>query len=90
MRRMEFFDHITKEPLNVYADSECTIALAMPVYAYADGTWPSIFLEGGNWAERVYSVRLFDRRGNLIFTLDPLCGEPRLRSFWWRVLFGED
>lgn len=88
-RAMKFFDHVTGKPLNVYCDAELTTPHAQPIFRSANGEWPPIFLEGGDWAEKVYGVALLNYRGQELMRVSPLVGEPKMRSFWWRVLFGE-
>jgi hypothetical protein len=87
-RMMEFFDHVTGKPLNVFIDQTCAIVHAQPVIRSATGQWPPVFLEGGDWAEKAYGVRFLNADGREIFRVSPLVGEPKMRSIWWRVLFG--
>ena len=87
-RAMRFFDHITGEPLSVFHDQECLTPHAQPIFCDANGRWPPIFLDGAEHAEKVYGVSLLNSNGVEIWRLSPLVGTMKLKSFWWRVLFG--
>jgi hypothetical protein len=86
-RMLKFFDHVTGEPLNTYVDRELTTPHTNPIVLPVSGEPPPIFLEGGNWAEKVYGMAVLDECGREIWRISPLTGTPELSISLWRLLF---
>lgn len=65
--KLEFYQTGTSTPKNTYSDSDLTTANANPVVADADGQFPNIFLETGE-----YKVVLKTSAGATLWTADPV------------------